>query len=64
MMDYSPQALWYGDVFMREVQRLEENKTTGNIEFLVHFKNGAISHVNCGLNKCIRKESEVTNARQ
>ena len=49
---------------MHELQDLEDNKKIGNVKFTAHFKNGVISHINCDLDKCIRMESEVTNARQ
>ena len=38
----------------RELEKLEQGKFTGNIEFKVNFKEGGVANLNCILNRSIR----------
>lgn len=42
-------------IFMRrELEKLEQGKFTGNIEFKVNFKEGGIANLNASLNRSVK----------
>ena len=51
----SENTKWYIDAVEHEVEKLENNKFTGNIEFKLNFKEGSCANCNISLNKSIKK---------
>ena len=54
----SENIVWYLDIVKRELEKLNVNRFTGNIEMKFNFKEGSIGHINLGLNKSIKKPSD------
>ena len=46
---------WYLDFIAEELEKLHEGGFTGNIEFRVNWREGAIANCNLGLNKSIKR---------
>lgn len=46
---------WYIESLMHELEKLEVNKFTGNIEFQFNFKEGSCANCNINLKKSIKK---------
>ena len=44
----------YHDFIGRELEKLEEGRFTGNMDFKVNWKEGAIANMNVCLNKSVR----------
>ena len=47
---------FYLDTIQRELERLEQGRFTGNVEFRPNFKDGSIANLNVTLSKSVRKE--------
>lgn len=45
---------WYLNFIKRELEKLEEGRFTGNIDFKVNWKEGSVANCNITLNKSIR----------
>ena len=46
---------FYLDTIQRELERLEQGKFTGNVEFRPNFKDGKIANMNIILAKSVRQ---------
>ena len=46
---------YYLDAVRRELEKLEQGKFTGNIEFRPNFKEGSVANMNVSLNKSVKK---------
>jgi len=46
---------FYLDTIQRELERLEQGKFTGNVEFQCNFKDGVIANQNITLRKSVKK---------
>lgn len=44
----------YISFMRRELEKLEQGKFTGNIDFKVNFKDGGVANLNCILNKSVK----------
>ena len=56
----NPTTEEYINFIKRELDKLEQGKFTGNIEFKVNFKEGGVANLNCTLNKSV-KLVDLTN---
>ena len=45
---------WYLDFIKREIEKLRTGNFTGNVDFKVNWKDGAIGNLNCVLAKSVR----------
>ena len=46
---------FYLEAVKREIEKLEQGRFTGNIEFRPNFKDGFVANMNIGLNKSLKK---------
>ncbi|KKL15542.1 hypothetical protein LCGC14_2504570 [marine sediment metagenome] len=50
----TPNSKQYLEAIEKEIEKLEDGKFTGNIDFRINWKDGIIGNVNCGLNKSFK----------
>jgi hypothetical protein len=46
---------FYLDTIQRELERLEQGKFTGNVEFRPNFKDGSVANMNIVLSKSVKR---------
>jgi len=47
---------WYVEAIRHELEKLEEGKFVGSIDFEIHMKHGHIGSMRVNLNKSIKKD--------
>jgi len=50
---------WYIEALKHEFEQCTENRYTGNIEFKVNWKEGAIGNLNLGLHKSLQAPKNI-----
>ena len=55
---------WYINFIIRECDKLEDGKFTGNAVFQFNMKEGGIANMNCVLTKSVRKPKEVADGNK